>query len=365
MATQFEYVKIGDGTTQWSALPYVAGFPGATGVQGPTGPQGTPGVSGGLVLFLDTAGGTVSSVGNPISGTLNTSANTSAQTTITTSTQGEDLQLGSFTVTTPSTLIVSGIWDLNLFAAATITAGQYVYLWFEVGSTLSDGSGYSQIATGSNSAGYDSITSATQTQYVISMYLPTTTLGATDKLRVTVWGRLYGAGSSATLCFRDSTISHLHTTILANIPSGPSGPSGVSGVSGPSGVSGVSGPSGVSGVSGPSGPSGAVGPVATSISTSSVTGTSLTAGTSPAISTSTYGTYYYITNSGFNSLTLPTTTAGSTVGSYWVLRNNTSTYLSVTVTNNANLSNPLVIPPSNSTTIVVTTASSSPAYVLF
>ena len=148
-------------------------------------------------------------------------------------------------------------------------------------------------------------------------------------------------------------------------PSGPSGVSGVSGPSGPSGVSGVSGPSGVSGVSGPSGPSGAVGPVATSISTSSVTGTSLTSGTSPAISTSTYGTYYYITHSGFNALTLPTTTAGSTVGSYWVLRNNTSTYLSITVTNNANLSNPLVIPPSNSTTIVVTTASSSPAYVLF
>jgi hypothetical protein len=147
--------------------------------------------------------------------------------------------------------------------------------------------------------------------------------------------------------------------------SGVSGPSGVSGVSGPSGVSGVSGPSGVSGVSGPSGPSGAVGPVATSISTSSVTGTSLTAGTSPAISTSTYGTYYYITNSGFNALTLPTTTAGSTVGSYWVLRNNTSTYLSITVTNTANVTNPLVIPPSNSATIVVTTASSSPAYVLF
>jgi len=163
-------------------------------------------------------------------------------------------------------------------------------------------------------------------------------------------------------------------------PSGPSGVSGVSGVSGPSGpsgpsgvsnVSGPSGPSGVSGVSGPSGPSGVsgvsgpVGPVATSISTSNVTGTSLTSGTSPAISTSTYGTYYYITNSGFNALTLPTTTAGSTVGSYWVLRNNTSTYLSITVTNTANVSTPLVIPPSNSATIVVTTASSSPAYVLF
>ena len=148
-------------------------------------------------------------------------------------------------------------------------------------------------------------------------------------------------------------------------PSGPSGPSGVSGVSGPSGPSGPSGVSGVSGPSGVSGVSGPVGPVASSISTSSITGTSLTSGTTPAISTSTYGTYYYLTNSGFNALTLPTTTAGSTVGSYWVLRNNTSTYLSIAVTNNANITTPLVIPPSNATTIVVTTASSSPAYTLF
>ena len=49
MAT-FEYVKIGDGVTPWSSLPYVAGFPGPTGSVGPTGAQGQAGVSGGLIL---------------------------------------------------------------------------------------------------------------------------------------------------------------------------------------------------------------------------------------------------------------------------------------------------------------------------
>ena len=45
MAT-FEYVKIGDGTTPWSSLPYVAGFPGSTGTTGSTGSTGPTGVTG-------------------------------------------------------------------------------------------------------------------------------------------------------------------------------------------------------------------------------------------------------------------------------------------------------------------------------
>ena len=44
----FEYVKIGDGITPWSNLPYVAGFPGSTGPTGYTGAAGVNGVSGGL-----------------------------------------------------------------------------------------------------------------------------------------------------------------------------------------------------------------------------------------------------------------------------------------------------------------------------
>jgi hypothetical protein len=94
----------------------------------------------------------------------------------------------------------------------------------------------------------------------------------------------------------------------------------------------------------------------------SVTGTSLTSGTTPSISTVSYGTYYSITNSGFNQLTLPSPApAALDGGAFWVLRNNTSIYLSITVTNPGTLASPLVIPPSNSVTIIW----NGSAYVLF
>ena len=95
-----------------------------------------------------------------------------------------------------------------------------------------------------------------------------------------------------------------------------------------------------------------------------VTTTSLTASTTPAISTSTYGRYYYITHSGFNALTLPTIANNTDSGAFWVLRNNTSVYLSITVTNPVLLPNPLVIPPSNSATIIWS-GTTATGYILF
>ena len=62
-------------------------------------------------------------------------------------------------------------------------------------------------------------------------------------------------------------------------------------------------------------------------------------------------------------LGLPTTPTDT--GAYWVLRNNTTAYLSLTVTNPSNLTSPLVIPPSNSTTIVVSGNGGSDGYILF
>ena len=80
MAT-FEYVKVGDGVTQWSALPYVAGFPGATGPQGAQGNQGTPGSSGGLTFQLDFAP-SATYASTPLVGNLLTSFDASTQTTL-------------------------------------------------------------------------------------------------------------------------------------------------------------------------------------------------------------------------------------------------------------------------------------------
>jgi hypothetical protein len=100
-----------------------------------------------------------------------------------------------------------------------------------------------------------------------------------------------------------------------------------------------------------------------------VTGTSLTTGTTPAITNTNYGTYFNITNSGFNALTLPTSTYSTDSNAFWVLRNNTSSYLSITTTytgTGGGGSGSLVIPPANSTTIMFTSnTSGSDAYTFF
>jgi hypothetical protein len=111
------------------------------------------------------------------------------------------------------------------------------------------------------------------------------------------------------------------------------------------------------------GPTGHTGPQVTNITTQNATGATLTSTSVPVLTTATSGTYYNITNSSFNTLILPTSVVGFTAGSFWVLRNNTSTYLSITVSNQQSSTppNPLVIPPSNSVTIVW----NGTTYVLF
>ena len=134
---------------------------------------------------------------------------------------------------------------------------------------------------------------------------------------------------------------------------GPTGPTGAaSTVTGPTGYTGPigtgpSGPTGSAGSSGSAGATGATGPIGptpTTITTSPISATSLTVGTS--------ATFYNLTNSGFSSLTLPASTPSD--GTFWVLRNNSGSYISITTLTNTStgLSTPLVIPPSNSVTLV-------------
>ena len=97
---------------------------------------------------------------------------------------------------------------------------------------------------------------------------------------------------------------------------------------------------------------------------SNVTGTSLT------VASNSFGTHYNITNSGFSALTLPTINWSNDSNGYWIFRNNTSSYLSTTITyttaGTTAPTNPVVIPPANSTTIMVTYPSGTTSnYVLF
>jgi hypothetical protein len=88
------------------------------------------------------------------------------------------------------------------------------------------------------------------------------------------------------------------------------------------------------------------------------------------VAANSYGTHYNLTNSSFSALTLPTIVWANDSNGYWVFRNNTSSYLSVTITyttaGTTAPTNPVVIPPSNSTTIMVTYPGASTSnYVLF
>jgi hypothetical protein len=128
-------------------------------------------------------------------------------------------------------------------------------------------------------------------------------------------------------------------------------------------ISGPLGPTGATGATGTNGANGATGPLGTSsaarLTISAVTGTTLNSSSSPAISTATYSTYYNLTNPAFNTLTLPSTTD---TGAFWVLRNNTTVYLTFNPTYTSG-SGPttLSIPPSSA----VTLAWNGSAFVLF
>lgn len=91
-------------------------------------------------------------------------------------------------------------------------------------------------------------------------------------------------------------------------------------------------------------------PMRARIVTSNLSGTSATVDF-----TSTDGTYYHITNTGFNGLTLTFPGSNNAPGAFNTFRNTTATNLSVTLTysgGGSGITSPLAISASNSATIV-------------
>lgn len=76
--------------------------------------------------------------------------------------------------------------------------------------------------------------------------------------------------------------------------------------------------------------------------------------------------YFYITNSGFNTITTPATAAVTTArgGTFWQFKNSTSSFLSVTLTNTLTLTSPVSISPSNAITLVVSPISNNTLLLL-
>jgi len=76
-------------------------------------------------------------------------------------------------------------------------------------------------------------------------------------------------------------------------------------------------------------------------------------GTSLTMATSNINRSFYLTNSGFNAVSLPSSVNRFDGGTYWSLRNSTSSQLTITLTNTLNLTSPLIIPSSNTQTLIV------------
>ena len=93
-------------------------------------------------------------------------------------------------------------------------------------------------------------------------------------------------------------------------------------------------------------------------------------GTAITVPANSYGTHFNITASTITGITIPTVVWASDSNAYWVFRNNTSSYLSITFTYTTSATssptNPVSIPPANSVTMMVTyPGGTSSNYVLF
>lgn len=259
MAT-FEYVKIGDGTTAWSALPYVAGFPGSTGSTGPAGQQGLAGVSGGLVLQADFSP-TTTYAGTTLLGSLLTSFNVGAQTDIIVNPSVTNANVVNYTIAAsslPGAVAVGGLWDLNFYATASVPSSPPTF-YFNVydNSTL--------VQAGSVGAATAVDLASPMQLYTYTLYVPAHSYVTDLTIKVYVTTPV---GSTLTIGMRDSTASHVHTTLVAVGSIGPTGPTGFTGatstVTGPTGWTGqpgygdtgpqgVGGPEGIEGIQGPEG----------------------------------------------------------------------------------------------------------------
>jgi hypothetical protein len=336
----------------------------------------------------------------PITGTLLTTFNPALTgSTITIPAGTTNAKVASFTVAASSLPLktsVTGVWTLTLYAT--------------VGLSTSPASFYFEVVDGSTTVATGTTTTSVNLSSPMQLYKSNLTIPArtyTTDLTLNIYATTQ-ASSSLIIGFNGSTISYVNTTIPSVGNTGPTGSAGSAGSTGPTGSAGSTGTTGNTGPTGSAGNTGAAGSVSIGGSTGfgnvltvATGGTggfgnaSLTfngsqldvsggltvrngfrplymnvSGTSLTVPTNAFGTHYNITNSAFASLTLPTINWSNDSNGYWVFRNNTSSYLSTTVTySSAGTSaptNPVVIPPANSTTIMVTYPSGTTSnYVLF
>ena len=224
----------------------VPGPTGATGadsiVPGPTGatgPAGTNGISSGLVLFMD-IGATTPQSSPVLNGTLTKTPILGSQVLQTHATNATSNFLMTSLLTPvealTSSLILPGFWDMNLYSLnSSSTVGSITY-YFSIDEVAEDGvTVIGPIASG------NSLTATpiqAQNLYTYSLYVPAYQLATLNsRIRINIYAN-FSSGSNKTLTinFRDNTMSHVHTTLLANVTAGATGATGAIEFSGPTGA---------------------------------------------------------------------------------------------------------------------------------
>jgi hypothetical protein len=182
-------------------------------------------------------------------------------------------------------------------------------------------------------------------------------------------------------------------------PQGVQGFQGVIGNTGPTGASftGGTGLTGSTGNTGPTGSTGNTGPTGAAYTggtgltgSTGATGEGFTGATGPSsgsgglrppyytiittthtIATSSYGSLYNITTSALSNLTWPVVTMPGDSNAYWILRNSTGVYLSVTstystaVSTGTALPSPMSIAPGTSVNVMVVYPGNVLSYIMF
>jgi hypothetical protein len=215
-----------------------------------------------------------------------------AQVTLTHSANGvSDYVMGTFTSVEDSirsTVILHGLWDINLYASNSAADGS-ISFYFSVFEVAADGSTVlGTIGTGS-SVGATPVFG--NDIYAETLYVPEYSLqDLNSRIQIVVYANFAaGPSNTFTIKFRDSTVSHAHTTLLANAATGPTGPTGAaSNITGPTGNTGATGfgstgPTGATGAAGTggtgaTGPTGVTGPAGTTSNTGATGPTGASAG---------------------------------------------------------------------------------------
>ena len=220
-----------------------------SGVTGPTGPVGPQGFSSGLEYYLTNVASdipgflTMTENFNLITGTnIVSTSNTSVAGFLTPSNQPD------------ASVIPAGVWNINFHAQTSGTSNAYY-----VFSVYKDVSGTPTLIN--DSAPIYLVDGATKTEYAGSVSIPTTALGLTDRVLVTIDVSGLVGGDTATLYLDDDEQAVITTTfaVAGNTgPTGSTGPTGAAGL-GYTGMQGPTGPQGLS-ITGATGPTGAAGP---------------------------------------------------------------------------------------------------------